>query len=177
MKIHITGASCSGVTTLGLQLSKSLDIPYFDSDYFFWEKTDPPFTTRRLPELRNVLLFKELSKSHSWIIGGSIINWSLNLEFDLVVFLLLPKELRLERLKKREFERYGDIIYSNKERHAQYMEFFNWASGYDDNTAQDRTLLAHQEWLEKLSSPVLELTGDLSVLQRVDKVMEIVSSL
>ncbi|UUF17010.1 MULTISPECIES: shikimate kinase [Flavobacterium] len=32
-------ASGSGVTTTGEALSKKLDIPYLDSDAYFWEKT------------------------------------------------------------------------------------------------------------------------------------------
>ncbi|WP_228410094.1 shikimate kinase [Chryseobacterium viscerum] len=35
MKIHIFGASGSGVTTLGKALSEELNLEYFDSDDFF----------------------------------------------------------------------------------------------------------------------------------------------
>ncbi|CAC9976206.1 hypothetical protein FLAPXU55_03930 [Flavobacterium panici] len=45
MKIHIFGASESGVTTAGEALSKKLDIPYFDSDTYFWEKTQTYHST------------------------------------------------------------------------------------------------------------------------------------
>ena len=39
----------------------------------------------------------------NWILGGSIIHWGENLfpEFDLIVFLWLPPEIRLKRLKER----------------------------------------------------------------------------
>lgn len=164
------GASCSGVSTLGQQLSTTLNIPYLDSDHFFWEESAVPFTVRRDPKTRNILLNEELNKGSSWIIGGSLINWSMELEFDLIIFLLIPKEIRIDRLKKRELEKYGNIIYEDPIRNEQFLEFINWAAGYDDNTARGRTLLAHKEWLKGQTCDVLELVGDLSVEERVQKV-------
>lgn len=171
MKIHILGASGSGVTTLGLYLSERCGIPYFDNDGFFWEKSDPPFTVRRDPDQRNALLLRAIEGQDSWIIGGSMINWAVELEYDLVVFLLIPNEIRIERLKKRELERYGDIIYKDEERNSLFKEFISWASGYDDNSARGRTFLAHQEWIETLHCPVLELADDLSVEERTNLIL------
>ena len=172
MKIHIMGASCSGVTTLGHYLSPRLNIPYFDTDEYFWERSDPPFTIRRNPEQRNEMLYEQFRQHKSWLLGGSILKWELDVEFDLVVFLWLPNHIRMQRLRNRELERYGDIIYKDPERNRLYNEFVNWAAGYDDNTIKGRTLAAHEEWLNKLSCPVLELRGDLSVPERAKKVLD-----
>ncbi len=53
MRIHITGASGSGTTTLGRALAAELSCPHFDSDDYFWLPTDPPYTTQRDSEERN----------------------------------------------------------------------------------------------------------------------------
>jgi adenylate kinase family enzyme len=47
MKLHIFGASGSGTTTLGRGLAAELGLMHLDSDDFFWEATDPPYTRRR----------------------------------------------------------------------------------------------------------------------------------
>src|SRR6218665_2307839 len=127
MKLHILGASCSGTTTLGEALAKNLNVPYFDSDTYFWEKTNPPFTTRRDPASRNQMLVNDINQQDSWIIGGSLLKWDLALDFDLIIFLYTPHEIRIERLKKRELERYGDIIFTDSTRNQQYNDFLNWA--------------------------------------------------
>lgn len=171
MKIHILGASGSGVTTLGLHLSGICGIPYFDNDDFFWERSDPPFTVRRDAELRNSLLLKATGGHDSWIVGGSMINWAVELEYDLVIFLLIPPQIRIERLRKRELERYGDVIYKDAERNRLFKEFINWACGYDDNSTKGRTLFTHQQWLKTLHCPVLKLEGDLSVEERSELVL------
>ena len=118
MKIHLFGASASGVTTLGHALAKKLNIPYFDSDQYFWLPTAPSFTSKRNPEERNQLIKKALTDIDHWIFGGSSVSWGNNVfpEFDLIVFLWIPPDVRLKRLKKREFERYGSAIYNDPDR-------------------------------------------------------------
>lgn len=177
MKLHILGASCSGTTTLGEALTNHLNIPYFDSDTYFWKKTSPPFTTRRDPALRNQTLMDDIGKHDSWIIGGSLLKWDLVLDFDLIVFLYIPHEIRMERLKKRELERYGDIILTDPIRNKQYLDFMEWARGYDDNTTNGRTLAAHESWLAEQTCPVLEIRGDYSVEERVGMVLERLKSI
>ena len=172
MKLHIMGASCSGSTTLGNALAQKLGTPYFDSDEYFWEKTNPPFTTKRNPALRNEMLIHDIAKHDSWIIGGSLLKWELNLTFDLIVFLYIPHEIRMERLRKRELERYGDIILTAPVRNQQYLDFMEWARGYDDNPTPGRTLAAHENWLAQQTCPILEIRGDYSVEERIRLVLE-----
>lgn len=56
MKILIMGASCAGSTTLGTALGKQLGFPYFDTDAYFWEASEIPYTVKRSPEQRNAVL-------------------------------------------------------------------------------------------------------------------------
>lgn len=53
MKIHIFGASGSGVTTLGNALANQLNIPYFDSDHYFGKPPIHPL--RKDANLLNVI--------------------------------------------------------------------------------------------------------------------------
>lgn len=43
LRLHIFGASGSGVSTLGNTLKNLWGIPYFDTDDYFWIPTEPPF--------------------------------------------------------------------------------------------------------------------------------------
>ncbi|HEX8328555.1 MAG TPA: adenylate kinase [Hymenobacter sp.] len=170
MRLHIFGASGTGVTTLGQALGSTLGVPYFDSDDYFWERSNPPFTVRRPPAERDAALAADLAQPPRWILGGSIVGWGPQWlrAFDLAVFLWLPPTLRLHRLQQREQERYGDVIFANPERAAQTQAFLAWAAGYDDNTAGgSRTLANHTAWLSQFSCPVLALRGDLTVTQRL----------
>lgn len=175
MKLHIFGASGSGVTTLGNALSNKLNIPYFDSDDFFWEKSNPPFTVRRDAGERNNLIKTATAQHNDWIVGGSMINWGDNLlPFDLITFLWIPPNIRIERLKQREFGRYGDIIVTNPERRKLYNDFIEWATDYDHDTGiSTRTLKAHEAWLKKKSAtPIIEIRGNYTTEERIDIIMK-----
>ena len=45
--IHIYGASGSGTSTLGRNISEKLGYFFMDTDDYFWEQTDPPYTKKR----------------------------------------------------------------------------------------------------------------------------------
>jgi len=171
MKLHLFGASGSGVTTLGTALAAALGLPYFDSDAYFWQPSDPPFTVRRPTPTRDAQLAQDLAVAESWVLGGSIGGWDaawLAAPFDLVVFLYLPPALRLQRLRTREHDRYGMRLAADPAQAARTQAFLDWAAGYDDGTSGgSRTLANHQHWLTQFASPVLELRGDLTVAQRL----------
>lgn len=111
-RVHIFGASGSGTTTLGEALAAKHGHRHFDTDDFYWLPTDPPYRQKRLREARLALLRTSLAECSSWVLSGSLCGWGDPLipEFDLVVFLIVPTEIRLERLRARELKCYGPAL-------------------------------------------------------------------
>jgi len=174
-RIHIFGASGSGVTTLGLALGERLHVPYFDSDSYFWEKTDPPFTHKKSPLIRNREIKDALQSHREWIFGGSSLSWGTNVfpDYSLVVFLKIPKEIRLQRIEKREFDRYGESIYNDLIQSAKTREFLEWCGDYDDCTGiANRNIKVHEQWLQNLAFPTLRIDGDFTVEQRIEIILK-----
>lgn len=173
MKIHIVGASCAGSTTLGRALSVRLGFPYFDTDDYFWEPSYPLFTIRRNPDERSHMIQEDLAKHSNWILGGSVINWGPEWPsiFDLVIFLYVPREIRMQRLKNREFQIYGNSLFTDENVASRYRTFINWAHGYDDNTTNGRNLKAHESWLKQLKCPVININGDFTVRERLEIIL------
>ncbi len=174
MKLLLFGASGSGVSTLGGQLAQTLNFPFLDCDDYYWEKSKVPFTIKRDPVIRNAMLKADMAKHTDWIIGGSLVSWGEEWlsAFDLSVFLWIPHQLRMQRLKAREYERYGDVIFTDTERNKKYDAFIEWAAGYDDPLMTGRSLHIHEAWMAGLNCPVLQLRGDLTVAERQEKVLE-----
>lgn len=169
MRIHITGASGSGVTTLGAALAAKLGIPAVDADTFYWVPTQTPFTQKRDRDERLAMALRELAKSRDAVFSGSCLDWGAELEdsFDLVVFLYLETAVRLERLRLRELKVLGHVD----------EEFLSWAAQYDAGTATGRSLTRHRAWLAARRCPVVELHGDLSVEERVSRVLDALAAL
>ncbi len=171
MHINIFGASGSGSTTLGKALGQALNYPCFDGDQFFWMPTDVPFTVKRPPEERNAMINQATARHENWIVSGSVVGWNNNWDFDLSVFLYIPRAIRIHRLEKREFERYGEQIYTDPQRIKLREDFLDWAGGYDDNTTKGRTLKVHQDWIAQLKKDVLIIEGDTTVEERVQAIL------
>ena len=166
MKIHIFGASGTGTTTIGLELSKELKIPFFDSDDYFWEKTDLAFQKIRVREERQALLQQDLEKHANWIVSGAFCEWGdfLIPQFTLAIFLYVPHDIRMQRLDEREVLRYGtDITSIDHPMNAAHELFISWASKYDTAGLDMRSKAQHEEWIKILPCKVLRIEGDLPV--------------
>jgi len=171
-RIHIVGASGSGTTTLGVALAREIDGAHFDTDDFFWLPTAPPFTTKRPVEQRLRLLEAELTRD-SWVLSGSLMGWGdvLVPSFDLVVFLYVPPDVRLERIMERERQRYGAAIDPGGRMHENHKAFVDWAKGYDTADSEGRSHVRHRAWIDNLPCPVVEITGVPTVEESVECVL------
>lgn len=173
VRIHITGASGSGVTTLGAALATSLAVPQFDTDDFYWLPTNPPFTTKRPASERVTLLSKKLTSQPGWVLSGSALKWGEPLEplYNLVVFLTLDSALRMERVRQREHTRYGQRIEPGGDMVEASAAFLAWAATYDTAGEEQRSRAAHEAWLAARTVPVLRLDSSKPVPELMDAVL------
>jgi adenylate kinase family enzyme len=176
-RIHITGASGSGTTTLGRAVASALAIPHHDMDDYLWQPTEPPYSELR-PTADCLRLMTEMFVPRAtWVLSGSLQGWGnpLIAHFDLVVFIYTAADIRLQRLRAREALRYGsEAVAPGGARHQQMEEFVAWAAGYDDGNTVSRTLEKHQAWLAALPCPVLRLDGAMPVSDLTARVVSAV---
>jgi adenylate kinase family enzyme len=173
-RIHITGASGAGVTTLGRALADALALPQHDTDDYYWRPTSPPYQESREAGERLRLMQDMFLPRSGWILSGSLNGWGDVLVpcFDLVVFLRTPQELRLQRLRAREAMRFGaDSVAPGGWRFEETESFLEWASYYEDRTRVSRNLARHEAWLATLPCPVLRLDGSRPAAELVDEVL------
>ncbi len=107
------------------------------------------------------------------MLSGSLCGWGDPLipEFDLVVFLAVPTEVRLARLRAREAARYGpEAIAPDGARHAAHVAFLDWAGRYDTGDVEMRSRALHEAWIATLPGPVLRLEGVRPVAELVARI-------
>lgn len=173
LRIHTVGASGSGTTTLAAALAQELGFPHFDSDDYYWENTDPPFTTKRSVDDRLELLRRDVSSHTNWILSGSLVGWgdSMTTQFTHVIFLYIPPEVRMARLKARERLRFGARIESGGDMEKIHIALMEWAAQYDHGGLGMRSRAMHEEWLRGLACPVIRFEEALSTGAQVDSVL------
>jgi adenylate kinase family enzyme len=173
MRIHIVGASGAGTTTLGEALARRRGCRHLDTDNFFWLPSDPPFQHVRERGERQAFLGAALHASASWVLSGSLCGWG-NMfipQFELVVLLWVPPDVRLARLRARERDRYGRAVEPGGPLHGRSEAFIAWAAGYDERLEPpERCRRLHEQWLAALPCPVLRLEDTASVEERLAQI-------
>lgn len=155
MKIHITGASGSGTSTLGEALANQLKGAFLDADDYFWTPSTPPYQTRRPASERLALLLTDFSRADTVVVSGSVSAWGADIEeaFDCIIFLYVDATIRLARLRAREIQRYGTVN----------PAFLEWAAQYDVGPPEGRSLSKQRAWLAERKCPVLYLEGNRTI--------------
>jgi adenylate kinase family enzyme len=172
-RIHVTGASGAGVTTLGRALADALALPHHDTDDYLWVPTTPPYRELREATDRLRLMHEMFLPRADWILSGGLDGWgnAVVMNFDLVIFLTTPRDIRMQRLRAREATHFGaDVVAPGGWRHEETESFIDWASHYEDGTREGRSLARHEDWLATLPCPVLRLDGTRPIADLVGEV-------
>ena len=120
------------------------------------------------------MLQEDLLKNEKVIVSGVLCGWGDRIKhnFDLVIFLWIPQNIRLARLERREIDRYGDEICVGVSRYKESTAFLEWASLYDRAGNEVRSKYLHEQWMSELNCPILRLEGDYPVQNQVDRILE-----
>lgn len=174
--IHILGAPGSGVTTLGKALAERLGFSHFDTDDYYWFTDDAlPYRRKRNPDHRRQLLQQDLTGSEAWVLSGALCGWGdvFIPSFGLVIYLWLPVETRLARIRERETRRYGvERLAPGGDLQIVYEKFLTWAAAYDSENENIRSRAGELEWLQKLACPVMKIEKEMTVDALIDDILE-----
>jgi len=170
--ILIFGASGSGSTTLAKAIEKNYGYHFIDTDDALWEKTDPPFTVQKKPEDTLAYVKSEMSIHEKNVLSGSIIGFGneLKTSIDFVIYLHLPLEVRIERIKTREQHRFKERVLPGGDLYKQHLEFIEWVKLYDILDESVRSKKQHEKWLEDITVPILRINEVLSIDTLLSKV-------
>lgn len=176
--IHIYGASGSGTTALGRKICEELGYRFMDTDDYFWLPSAVPYTVKRSVEERIALMKKDIAEADHAVISGSLTDWGDGLIplFTLAVRLVTDTAVRLERLKKREKQEFGDRIMPGGDMYANHMAFIEWAGNYDSGSVDMRSKAKHDEWQKLLTCRHMVLNGADDLEENFKKVQEAVQN-
>lgn len=154
-RVLVTGAAGSGTSTLAQALAAKMQAAWLEADEFLWLPTQPPYSQLRSPIDRNALFLDAIEKQCDSVVAGSVMGWGSEVEdsFDSIIFLFVPTAVRLERLVRRETERFGRVD----------PQFLDWAAQYDDGPSEGRSLSKHTAWLAARKCPKVRLDGCLPI--------------
>lgn len=163
MRALVTGGPGSGCTSTAAWIAERLGLVHFDSDSYFHKPTEPPYQEQYSPEERRELIGRDLEAVPDWILSGSVATWGLaDLQLSHGVILEVGSAVRLERLARRERERFGARIEVGGDLQGEHEDFMKWAADYESRSERGRNLKTDLEFLGGSSAKVLEIREDLA---------------
>jgi hypothetical protein len=77
----------------------------------------------------------------------------------------------MERLHRRERERFGERILPGGDMYEVSQAFLTWAASYDEGGLDIRSRRLHEEWLGTLPCPILCFEGEYSIEEHLAVLM------
>lgn len=166
--IIICGLNGTGKSTLGKALAEKLHFYFIDNEDLYFPKTDAHYmyASPRTREEVEKILFREI-KTHENFIFASVkgdYGEAVYPFFQYAVLIEVPKDIRIKRVKKRSFEKFGNRMLPGGDLYEQEEKFFNLVSSRAENTVE--------EWVKSLNCPIIRIDGTKSIEENIDFIME-----
>ncbi|MCL2121962.1 MAG: AAA family ATPase [Clostridiales bacterium] len=151
--ILICGANGSGKTTLGRELARILGFKHIDHEDYCFEKSDIPYTVERPFEKTVELMLTDIKECNGFVLSSVTGNFGDEMEslYDLAVYLEAPLELRVERVRQRNDERFGDRVRQGGDMYEHTKAFVEFIS--------TRPLSIVEQYAETLKCPIICIDG------------------
>lgn len=126
--IMVWGLNGSGKSTLGKALAEKLRFHFIDNENLFFPKTDPDymFASPRSKEEVEIRLMDEVRQYENFVFAAVKGNYGEEIlpYYQYAVLLEVPKEIRIQRVENRSFEKFGDRMLPGGDLYEQEKEFF-----------------------------------------------------
>ncbi len=166
--IIVCGLNGSGKSTLGKALAGKLDFHFIDNEDLYFPKTDPNYiyaSPRTRKEVEK-LLWGEI-KMHENFVFASVkgdYEEKILLFFRYAVLIDVPKDIRIQRVRERSFQKFGNRMLTGGDLHEKEERFFDFVKSRSENTVE--------EWIQTLKCPVIRIDGTKPVEENVAFIIE-----
>lgn len=165
--IIVFGANGAGKSTLGRELARVLDFKYMDIEDYYFIKSEIPYTIQRERQECIDFMVSNIEKHGSFVLSAVTGDFGEEISsmYRLAVFLSVPLEVRIERVKQRSDNQYGKRICPGGDMYEQQLKFVDFVA--------KRSLLKMEQWAQTLVCPVIQLDGTNLISDNVKTVIQI----
>ena len=164
-KIMICGLNGSGKTTLGKKLAKIINYKHLDIEKYYFSNNssynyDKPLSKEEVIDS----LEKDFNKYDNIVFTACKGDYgNLSDKYDLCIFINLDKETRLNRIKQRSFEQFGNRILENGDLYEKENQFFKFIYQKDESDII--------KWFETLKCDKIVIDGLNSIEENINIIL------
>ncbi len=165
--ILVCGLNGSGKSTLGKTLAEALGYTFMDNEDLFFAKSDPNYffaSPRSRAEAEKLLA--EAVQVHPRFVFAAVLGdygEEVMARYRCAVWVETPRETRLQRVRQRSFQRFGERMLPGGDLYAQEASFFETVA------ARPEQYVA--QWIPSLRCPVLRVDGTRPVSENVSLIL------
>lgn len=161
--IMICGLNGAGKSTFGKALAEKLHF-FIDNEDIFFPKKDSNYVyaSPRTREEVETILFHEI-KEHENVIFAAVKGdyWeAIYPFFQYVILMNAPRDIRIQRVKKRSYQKFGDRMLPGGDLHEKEEAFFEFVKSRTESTVE--------EWAQQLSCPIIRIDGTKPIEVNID---------
>jgi len=167
--ILVCGLNGAGKSTLGRALAQQCGLRFIDNEDLYFPKNDPAYlyAAQRSRQEVEQLLLEEMNASKKGFVFTSVkgdYGQAALDRFSCVVWVRIPRELRLERVRNRSFQKFGNRMLPGGDLHEQEEQFFSFVQARPENLVE--------EWLRTVSLPVIPVDGTKPVEENTAYILD-----
>lgn len=161
--IIVCGLNGAGKSTLGRALAKELQFRFIDNEDLYFPKNNPQylFASPRSHEEVEELLLREIQTHENFVFASVKGDYGevVSSHFRYAVLIEVPKEIRMQRVRERSFQKFGERMLPGGDLYETEEAFFAYVGSRAENTVE--------EWLKTLHCPILRVDGTKPIEENV----------
>ena len=168
MGILLCGLNGAGKSTIGRILAERMSWQFIDNEDLYFPKEDASylFSNPRSKEEVIHLLEEKIEEDDRFVFAAVKGDYGEKLltKLDYVVLIEVPKETRMERVKMRSAQKFGDRIQEKGDLADKENAWFSVVKSRPENFVT--------EWLERVPCPVIRIDGTAPVEENVNYLLQ-----
>ena len=170
--IIICGLNGSGKSTLGKTLAEKLDFHFVDIEDLYFPKMNSSYvysSSRTHAEVEK-LLFDEIKAHENFVLASVKGDFGKHIYpfFQYAVLIDVPRDIRIQRVRDRSFQKFGNRMLIGGDLYEQEEKFFEFVKTRPENTVE--------EWIQSLKCQIIRIDGTKSIEENVYFIIEQIQS-
>ena len=161
--IIVCGLNGAGKSTLGRALAKELQFHFINDEDLYFPKDDPQYlyASPRPREEVERLLLQEIKAHENFVFASVKGDYGEEVYpfFRYAVLIEVPKDIRMQRVRDRSFQKFGNRMLPGGDLYETEEAFFAFVGSKAENTVE--------EWVKTLHCPILRVDGTKPIEENV----------